>query len=172
MLAQGAKALLFDVRFNGGGYKDEMVKILDKLLPEGVLFQSEDYAGKKETDTSDEACIELPMAVLVNHDSYSAAEFFAAALQEYGWAEVVGEKTCGKGNFQTGFQLSDGSLLNISIGKYYTPQGRSLTDLGVTPDVEIEYDDETYAKLYYSQLEDADDTQLQAALRILTDKIS
>ena len=87
-------------------------------------------------------------------------------------AEVVGEKTCGKGNFQTGFQLSDGSLLNISIGKYYTPQGRSLTDLGVTPDVEIEYDDETYAKLYYSQLEDADDTQLQAALRILTDKIS
>ena len=172
MLAQGAKALLFDVRFNGGGYKDEMVKILDKLLPEGVLFQSEDYAGRKETDTSDEACIELPMAVLVNLDSYSAAEFFAAALQEYGWAEVVGEKTCGKGNFQTGFQLSDGSLLNISIGKYYTPQGRSLTDLGVTPDVEIEYDDETYAKLYYSQLEDADDTQLQAALRILTDKIS
>ncbi len=55
MLAQGAKALLFDVRFNGGGYKDEMVKILDKLLPEGVLFQSEDYAGRKETDTSDEA---------------------------------------------------------------------------------------------------------------------
>ena len=172
LLSQGAKALLFDVRFNGGGYKDEMVKLLDKLLPEGTVFQSEDYAGKKETDTSDEACIELPMAVLVNHDSYSAAEFFAAALQEYGWAEVVGEKTCGKGNFQTGFQLSDGSLLNISIGKYYTPQGRSLTDLGVTPDVEIEYDDETYAKLYYSQLEDADDTQLQAALRILTDKIS
>lgn len=92
---------MFDVRFNGGGYKDEMVKILDKLLPEGVLFQSEDYAGRKETDTSDEACIELPMAVLVNLDSYSAAEFFAAALQEYGWAEVVGEKTCGKGNFQT-----------------------------------------------------------------------
>ena len=56
--------------------------------------------------------------------------------------------------------------------KLPTPQGRSLTDLGVTPDVEIEYDDETYAKLYYSQLEDADDTQLQAALRILTDKIS
>ena len=112
------------------------------------------------------------MVVLVNRDSYSAAEFFAAALQEYDWAKVVGEKTCGKGNFQTAFTLSDGSMLNLSIGKYYTPQGRSLTDLGVTPDVEIEYDDETYAKLYYSQLEDADDTQLQAALRILTDKIS
>ncbi len=172
MLEQGAKALLFDVRFNGGGYKDEMVKILDKLLPEGVLFQSEDYAGKKQTDTSDAACIELPMAVLVNRDSYSAAEFFAAALQEYHWAKVVGEKTCGKGNFQTGFRLSDGSLLNISIGKYYTPQGKSLTDIGVTPDVEIEYDDDTYAKLYYGQLSDEDDTQLQEAIGILTSEIS
>lgn len=172
VLDQGAKALLFDVRFNGGGYKDEMVKILDKLLPEGVLFQSEDYAGKKQTDTSDAACIELPMAVLVNRDSYSAAEFFAAALQEYHWAKVVGEKTCGKGNFQTGFRLSDGSLLNISIGKYYTPQGKSLTDIGVTPDVEIEYDDDTYAKLYYGQLSDEDDTQLQEAIGILTSEIS
>ena len=79
--------------------------------------------------------------------------------QEYDWAKVVGEKTCGKGNFQTGFPLSDGSYLNISIGKYYTPQGRSLTDIGVTPDEEIEYDDETYAKLYYGQLSDAEDTQ-------------
>ena len=172
VLEQGAKALIFDVRFNGGGYKDEMVKILDKLLPEGVLFQSEDYAGKKESDSSDAACIELPMAVLVNRDSYSAAEFFAAALQEYDWAEVVGEKTCGKGNFQTGFQLSDGSLLNLSIGKYYTPQGRSLTDIGVTPDVEIEYDDETYAKLYYGQLSDGEDAQLQEAIGILTSEMS
>ena len=172
LLSQGAKALIFDVRFNGGGYKDEMVKILDKLLPEGVLFQSEDYAGKKETDSSDAACIELPMAVLVNRDSYSAAEFFAAALQEYDWAEVVGEKTCGKGNFQTGFQLSDGSLLNLSIGKYYTPQGKSLTDVGVTPDVEIEYDDETYAKLYYGQLSDGEDAQLQEAIGILTSEMS
>ena len=172
LLEQGAKALIFDVRFNGGGYKDEMVKILDKLLPEGVLFQSEDYAGKKQTDTSDESCVELPMAVLVNRDSYSAAEFFAAALQEYHWAKVVGEKTCGKGNFQTGFRLSDGSLLNISIGKYYTPQGKSLTDIGVTPDVEIEYDDDTYAKLYYGQLSDEDDTQLQEAIGILTSEIS
>ena len=172
VLAQGAKALVFDVRFNGGGYKDEMVKLLDKLLPEGIIFQSEDYAGKKETDTSDAACIELPMVVLVNRDSYSAAEFFAAALQEYGWAKVVGEKTCGKGNFQTGFQLSDGSLLNISIGKYYTPQGRSLTDIGVAPDVELEYDEETYAKLYYGQLSDEEDTQLQEAIGILRAEIS
>ena len=84
----------------------------------------------------------------------------------------MGEKTCGKGNFQTGIQLSDGSLLNISVGKYYTPQGRSLTDVGVTPDVELEYDDETYTKLYYGQLSDEEDEQLQQAIGILTRKIS
>ncbi len=172
LIAQGAKALIFDVRYNGGGYKDEMVKVLDKILPEGILFQSEDYRGAKQTDRSDESCIDLPMAVLVNQDSYSAAEFFAAAIQEYDWGRVVGTKTVGKGNFQTAFTLSDGSMLNLSIGKYYTPQGRSLTDTGVTPDVEIALSDDDDAKLYYGQLEKADDAQLQAAIREITQKLS
>ena len=172
LLDDGAQALIFDVRDNGGGYKDELVKILDRLLPEGILFQSEDYSGTKQTDRSDAACIELPMAVLVNQDSYSAAEFFAAALQEYGWAKVVGEKTCGKGNFQTAFTLSDGSMLNLSIGKYFTPNGRSLTDIGVTPDEPVELSDEDAAKLLYGQLAHADDAQLQAAIRAIRQKIS
>ena len=172
LIAQGAQALIFDVRYNGGGYKDELVKVLDKILPEGILFQSEDYQGTKQTDRSDEGCIELPMAVLVNQDSYSAAEFFAAAIQEYGWGTVVGTKTVGKGNFQTAFTLSDGSMLNLSIGKYYTPQGRSLTDTGVTPDVIVELSDEDDAKLSYGQLEKTDDAQLQAAIREITRKLS
>ena len=111
-------------------------------------------------------------AVLVNQDSYSAAEFFAAALQEYGWATVVGTKTCGKGNFQTAFTLSDGSMLNLSIGKYFTPNGRSLTDIGVTPDEPVELSDEDAAKLLYGQLAHADDAQLQAAIRAIRQKIS
>ena len=168
----GAKALLFDVRFNGGGLKDEMVEVLDHLLPEGVLFRSVDYAGEKEVDYSDKRCIKLPMAVLVNLDSYSAAEFFAAALQEYGWATVVGEQTYGKGNFQTSFELSDGSMLNISIGKYYTPEGKSLTGVGITPDIVCELSDEDYADLYYGVLEKEDDEQLQQALDALRQKIS
>lgn len=172
LVTQGAKALIFDVRNNGGGYKDELVRVLDKILPEGVLFQSEDYKGTKQTDRSDAACIELPMAVLVNQDSYSAAEFFAAAIQEYDWGVVVGTKTVGKGNFQTAFTLSDGSMLNLSIGKYYTPQGRSLTDTGVTPDILIELSDEDSAKLLYGQLEKTDDAQLQAAIREISQKIS
>ena len=172
LLDDGAQALIFDVRNNGGGYKDELVKILDRLLPEGILFQSEDYSGTKQTDRSDAACIELPMAVLVNQDSYSAAEFFAAALQEYDWATVVGTNTCGKGNFQTAFTLSDGSMLNLSIGKYFTPNGRSLTDIGVTPDEPVELSDEDAAKLLYGQLAHADDAQLQAAIRAIRQKIS
>ena len=172
LIAQGAKALIFDVRYNGGGYKDELVKVLDKILPEGILFQSEDYKGTKQTDRSDESSIELPMAVLVNQDSYSAAEFFAAAIQEYDWGTIVGTKTVGKGNFQTAFTLSDGSMLNLSIGKYYTPQGRSLTDTGVTPDIELALSDENEAKLSYGRLEKADDAQLQAAIREITQKLS
>ena len=172
LIAQDAKALIFDVRNNGGGYKNELVKVLDKILPEGILFQSEDYQGSKQIDRSDADYIDLPMAVLVNQDSYSAAEFFAAAIQEYDWGTVVGTKTVGKGNFQTAFTLSDGSMLNLSIGKYYTPQGRSLTDTGITPDVEIALSDEDDAKLYYGQLEKADDAQLQAAIREITQKLS
>ena len=172
LIGQGAEALLFDVRFNPGGYADELVKVLDYLLPEGDLFRSVDYAGREEVDTSDASCVELPMAVLVNEDSYSAAEFFAAALQEYEWATIVGSQTYGKGNFQTAFYLSDGSMVNLSIGKYYTPGGKSLSETGVTPDVVVDLDDEQYALLYYSALEQADDPQFQAAIDTLTQKIS
>lgn len=172
LMAQGAKALLFDMRFNGGGLKSEMVKILDALLPEGELFRSVDYAGEVDLDVSDAACIDLPMAVLVNEDSYSAAEFFAAALQEYDAAEVIGVQTSGKGNFQYTLPLSDGSGVALSVGKYFTPSGKSLTDVGVAPDVEVNLTNEDYKALYYGQLEEADDEQLQAAIEVLLTKIS
>lgn len=164
---QDARALLFDVRFNGGGLKDEMVEILDVLLPEGDVFYSVDYRGVEEVDTSDPNCLELPMAVLVNEDSYSAAEFFAAALQEYGVAKVIGVQTTGKGNFQYTLDVGDGSAVSLSVGKYYTPKGISLTDVGVTPDVvqDLTYDD--YVSLYYRTLPHEEDEQLQAALTAL-----
>ena len=172
LLAQGAKGFIFDVRFNGGGYADEMVRVLDYIQPEGDLFVSVDYAGNREVDTSDASCLGLPVAVLVNEDSYSAAEFFASSFQEFGTGVVVGAKTCGKGNFQTSFQLTDGSLINISIGKYYTPNGVSLTETGITPDIELDLSEEEYAKLYTKTLEKSDDPQLQAAIRALGENIS
>ena len=165
-LEENARAIVFDVRNNPGGMKSELVELLDRLLPEGVLFRSLDYAGNEETDTSDATCVDLPMAVLVNRESYSAAEFFAAALQEYGVATVVGTQTYGKGNFQSTFQLSDGSAIVISIGKYFTPNGVSLTGVGITPDVEVALTDEQAALQYYGQLPAEEDPQLQAALAL------
>lgn len=163
LLQQGAKGLIFDVRFNPGGYKHELVKILDYLLPEGPLFRSVDYKGKESVDMSDEKCLEIPMAVLINGDSYSAAEFFAAALSEYGVAKLVGQPTTGKGHFQSTFELSDGSAAVISIGKYCTPNGVSLTDVGLTPDILVDVDDETYVNIYYEQLTPEEDPQICAA---------
>ncbi len=167
VIAQGADYLLFDVRFNPGGLKTELVEFLDYLLPEGVLFRSEDYQGQVQVDESDEACVDLPMAVLVNESTYSAAEFFAAALQEYGVAQVVGVNTSGKGYYQSCFPLSDGSAINLSIGKYYTPNGKSLTDVGITPDVVVELSDEDNASLYRETLDVAQDQQLQQAINVL-----
>ena len=167
LLEQGAQALIFDVRGNPGGYASELVKILDYLLPEGDLFRTVDYAGREHTDTSDESCLELPMAVLVNGDSYSAAEFFAAALREYDWAVIVGQKTSGKGYFQNTLPLSDGSAVGLSVGKYFTPNGVSLADVGVTPDRVVEVDEQTRWKIYYGTLPIEEDIQLEAALELL-----
>ena len=107
------------------------------------------------------------MMVLVNSESYSAAEFFAAALREYDAAWVVGEQTCGKGYFQQAYDLSDGSAVSLSVGKYYTPKGISLADVGITPDVEVAVDDETFTDIYYGYLEPAEDPQIQAAAELL-----
>lgn len=166
-IEQDAKGLIFDVRNDPGGYADEMVAILDRLLPEGLLFQSRDYAGRKEEDRSDTVCVDLPMAVLVNGESYSAAEFFAAAMQEYGAAKIVGEQTYGKGNFQYEFPLSDGSAVWLSAGKYYTPNGVSLAGVGVTPDIPVELDDQQFYDLYFNRLPREEDPQLQAALELV-----
>ena len=112
--------------------------------------------------------MDMPMAVLVNASSYSAAEYFACALQEYGKGAVVGEHTFGKGYYQVGLQLSDGSCVNLSIGKYFTPNGVSLADAGgLTPDVEVELPEEDVVALATHRLAPEDDEQLQAALGLL-----
>ena len=167
MLDQGADALIFDVRFNPGGYAKELVKVLDYLLPKGDLFRTVNYKGDVSVDTSDAKCLEIPMAVLVNGSSYSAAEFFAVALSEYEAAVVVGEKTCGKGYYQVTMELNDGSAVGLSIGEYFTPKGKNLAGIGITPDVEIPVDEETAAAIYAGNLDPMEDPQIQAALEAL-----
>lgn len=168
LVEQGAKAIIFDVRNNPGGYKNELVDILDFLLPEGDLFRSLSYTGKETVDTSDKECLKLPMAVLVNGGSYSAAEFFAAALEEYDWAVVVGEQTSGKGYFQNTIKLNDGSAVGLSVGKYFTPKGVSLAEVGgLTPKIPVPVTGETAAMIYAGLLAPEEDPQIQAAVNAL-----
>lgn len=171
LLNQGADMLLFDVRNNPGGYVDELTKILDYLLPEGNLIRTIGTDGSDETVTSDADCVKVPMAVLVNENTYSAAELFAVDLSEYGVARIFGQKTSGKGFFQQVFQFFDGSAAGISVGRYYTSQGNNLEGIGLTPDEEIKLDDESEALLYNGMLEPENDAQLQAALSYLMDKV-
>ena len=168
LIEQGATKLIFDVRFNPGGYAKELVDILDYLLPKGDLLRTEDVSGKVEVETSDEKCLQMPMAVLVNGDSYSAAEFFAAALSEREWATVVGEQTSGKGYYQVTYSLPDGSAVGLSIGKYFTAKGVSLEGVGITPDVVVPVDENTASAIYAGTIEPANDPQLQAAVKALT----
>ena len=169
LIDQGAKGLVFDVRWNPGGYLTVMQHMLDKLLPEGVVISTVDKQNNVKEYTSDAACITLPMAVVVNADSVSAAEFFAAALQEYGVAAVVGAHTGGKGYSQQLIRLDDGSSINLSTTRYYTPKGNNLAGVGVTPDHEVEMEMD-YATFYY--LDRAEDLQLQKALEVVTAQIA
>ena len=169
LLEQGAEKLIFDVRYNPGGYVHELVNVLDYILPEGELFRSVDYRGNESVDSSDKNCIEgVPMAVLVNGDSYSAAEFFAAALREYDYALVVGQPTVGKGYFQQNYKLEDGSAVNLSVGKYFTPKGVSLAEVGgLIPDVPVEVDEDTAMAIYAGTLDPMEDPQILAAIEAL-----
>lgn len=167
LLDRGAAALVFDVRYNPGGYKTELCKVLDYLLPEGPLFRSEYYDGTTQVDESDADYLDIPMAVLVNSESYSAAEFFAAAMREYEAAFVVGEQTTGKGYFQQTYKLLDGSAVGLSVGRYFTPNGVCLADVGITPDIEVEISEELFWQIYYGNVAPMDDPQIQAAIEEL-----
>lgn len=135
LVDQGARALLFDVRSNPGGYVQELTDLLDHLLPAGPIFAEHTKDGPVKVTQSDAACVDLPMAVLINADSYSAAELFAAQLRESVGAPLIGEQTCGKGYYQQVFHLPNGGGLNLSTGMYTTGGGTSLIGVGLTPDV-------------------------------------
>ena len=137
LAAEGATSFIFDVRNNPGGLLSELVSLLDYLLPDGDLFISVDKQGNETVKTSDKICLSSKMAVLVNANTYSAAEFFAAALQEYDWATIVGENTTGKARSQITLELSNGGAVHISTHKYLTPDRVDLSEVGgIKPDIE------------------------------------
>ena len=172
LISQGAERLVFDVRNDPGGQLTELTALLDYLLPEGDIFVRSDKRGVETVEASDAACVELPMAVLINGESYSAAEFFAAALREYDWAITVGEPTTGKARSQVTVALADGSAIHLSKYRYLTPHRVDLTETnGIVPDVELALTEEERTELDTGWLLPEDDPQVQAAIEALTAEI-
>ena len=168
LMSAGAGAFIFDVRGNGGGRLAEMTEILDYLLPEGDIFVAVDRSGTEEVTISGPGGVDLPAAVLIDRYSFSAAEYFAAMLKEYGRAVLVGEHTTGKNRVQTTYELPGGGALHISSGQYLTKERVSLYDVGgVSPDFPVDLTEEEFALLYYGILDFGDDPQLVAALAAL-----
>lgn len=162
LVEQGAESLLIDVRNDPGGYVAELQKILDYLLPEGPVFTHKPRWWFQSVYQSDGDCVDLPMAVLVNRHSYSAAELLAAQLRESAGAPIVGEVTTGKGYSQVTFPLANGGGAGLSTAAYCTGSGHSLIGEGITPDVELSLAEGTV-------MGGEDDAQLQAAIGLLRD---
>lgn len=162
---QGMEKLIIDVRDNPGGVLQTVCDMLDELLPEGLIVYTEDKDGNKKEYTSDEAHqFTKPLAVLTNENSASASEIFAGAIQDYSLGTIVGTTTFGKGIVQRIFYLSDGTGVKLTVAKYYTPKGHDIHKKGITPDVEVELDENLKNKITISHDED---NQLQKAIKIL-----
>ena len=136
---QGLKGLIVDIRSNPGGLLNVVVNIVDEIIPKGLIVYTDDVNGnRKEYNGSSDSELTIPMAVLVNENSASAAEIFAGAVQDYGKGKIIGTQTYGKGIVQTIQPLTDGSAIKYTIAKYYTPKGQDIQGNGVTPDIVVE----------------------------------
>lgn len=169
---KGAKAVVFDVRNNGGGLLDSVTKVLDKLLPEGNIVSTVDKSGNEAVyATSDaENQMKVPGVVLVNGNTASAAELFSCALRDYGLCELVGTTTKGKGVMQDTYALSDGSAIKFTTAKYNPPKSENYDGIGLTPDYTVDVSDED--ELLVSGIKKEDDAQLKKALEVVNAKIS
>lgn len=169
--AKNAKALIVDIRDNGGGMLDVVVDMLDRLLPEGLLVYTETNQGRdEEYYSTNEESYDKPMAVLINGYSASASEVFAGAVQDYKAGTIIGTTSYGKGIVQSIFSLNkdgDGSAIKLTTARYYTPNGRNIHGIGITPDITVEYNDELAEErdgLYY-------DNQMLMAISVLKNEI-
>lgn len=142
--SKGAGSLIIDIRDNGGGMLSAVIDMLDRVLPKGLVMYTEtkDGDGKKYYSTNEES-YDKPMVVLINGYSASASEVFAGAVQDFKAATIIGTKSFGKGVVQTIIPLDKykkGPAIKFTTARYYTPNGRNIDGIGITPDIEVEYD--------------------------------
>ncbi|MBP3677580.1 MAG: S41 family peptidase [Agathobacter sp.] len=166
---QGAKGLIIDVRANPGGLLSTVVNLLDQVLPEGLLVYVEDKYGNRDEYTSNAECVDLPIVVLMDENSASASEIFAGAMKDYEYATLVGKTTYGKGIVQNIIRLSDGDAMKITTAKYFTPKGNDIHKIGVTPDVEVDYE---YSGPENENYDKQDDRQFLKAVEIMKEKLA
>lgn len=166
---EGMKALVLDLRDNPGGLLSSVSDIADAIIPEGVITYTEDKEGNREYVYSKEGEADIPIAVIVNENSASAAELLTAAIKDTGKGTIVGKTTYGKGVVQTTFPLTDGSAVKLTTSKYYTPNGVCIDGEGVKPDVEVSSDSYVHKSLTSSNVECdiENDAQLKRAVEIL-----
>ncbi len=156
---QGMQGLLLDLRDNPGGELRAAVKVAEHFIPRGPVVHIDYRTGKDETYTVNGHKLDVPLAVLVNRASASAAEILAGAIKDTKSGVLVGEKTFGKGVVQELFRLDNGAGLKLTTARYLTPAKRDIHKKGIEPDVVV------------SQEPGKEDRQLQKALEILQDKI-
>ena len=168
---EGCGGLIYDIRSNGGGYLDSVAMILDYLLPSGPIVKITFSDGKETVYSSDSRCVSnMPTVVLVDGETASAAELFAAALKDYEYATLVGELTYGKGCGQGIFPLTNGGYLLLTSFFYSPPYSGNYDRIGVTPDIEIELDGRSIRKNALTVKED-EDNQLAVAIETILNKI-
>lgn len=158
--SQNMERLIIDLRSNPGGLVSGVCDTLRQILPEGIIVYTEDkYGSRKEQVCEGKTPIEIPLAVLVNSSSASAAEIFAGAVQDYSVGTIVGTVTYGKGIVQDTFPLSRGGAVKLTVSHYFTPKGKNIHGKGITPDVEVELPDDAQ-----------EDLQMEKAREILAAK--
>jgi len=164
---QGARALIMDLRDNGGGYLEAAVAVSSKFISSGPVVSVESRASNITTLEADDTAIPpIPLVVLVNGHTASASEITSGAIQDSGVGEIIGTKTFGKGVVQTIYPLPDRSAVKITTARYLTPHNRDINHLGITPDIVL---DENKNPRFGDP---AKDIQLQRAVRYLDDRIA
>ncbi len=163
---QGIEGLILDLRGNPGGLLDQVVKIADYIMGEGLIVYTEDRHGNRSEEVSDAKKIDLPLAVLVDGGSASASEILAGAVQDSGTGLLVGTRTFGKALVQTIQDMGDGSAIKMTVAKYYTPKGRSIQGEGIEPDYVVELPRDAVMGEY----KQGRDPQLAKAVELIKEK--
>ncbi|MBQ3569026.1 MAG: S41 family peptidase [Anaerotignum sp.] len=170
MLEQGMEGLVLDLRDNPGGLVKSVYHIGEELLPEGTMVYTLDKKENRDDLKCDGEYLDIPLAVLVNENSASASEILAGAVKDTGRGRLIGMQTFGKGLVQRLFTLPDGSGLNVTIQKYYTPNGTSIHGVGVAPDEVLQLP-EKYLSTALRDIPEAEDNQLQKAVEVLQEEM-